>query len=104
MEKIPNDEIEKIVKELSKQSTAPDKETPDWMEADIRRGAIAGYSLSQTEIESLRKQNEELGKRISELQGENFDQFHTISELQSEVERLTQDKMYLVNQINKINH
>lgn len=35
-----NEEIEQAVKELAKQSTAPDSETPDWMEADIRRGIM----------------------------------------------------------------
>ena len=43
---IPQEMIEQLVKELSKQSTAPDKETPDWMEADIRRGLEAGYQLA----------------------------------------------------------
>lgn len=38
---VPSDEeIEKEVEILAKESTAPDKETPDWMKADIRRGMI----------------------------------------------------------------
>jgi hypothetical protein len=38
-EKPPTDEeIEEIAKMLSKESTAPDKDTPDWMIADIKRG------------------------------------------------------------------
>lgn len=32
------EEIESAVNELAKESTAPDKDTPDWMKADIRRG------------------------------------------------------------------
>jgi pimeloyl-CoA synthetase len=43
-----NDEIEKAVKDLAKQSTAPDKETPDWMENDIRRGIM--WALQRIEI------------------------------------------------------
>ena len=39
--KLPaTDEIEAKIKELATQSTAPDKETPDWLEADIRRGML----------------------------------------------------------------
>lgn len=34
------EEIDAAIKELGKQSTAPDKETPDWLEADIRRGML----------------------------------------------------------------
>lgn len=36
--------IEETVKELSKQSTAPDKDTPDWLESDIRNGVNAALS------------------------------------------------------------
>jgi len=32
------EETEEAIKELGKESTAPDKETPDWMLSDIRRG------------------------------------------------------------------
>ena len=32
-------EMIKAIKELAKESTAPDKETPDWLESDIKRGA-----------------------------------------------------------------
>ena len=31
-------EMIKAIKELAKESTAPDKVTPDWMENDIKRG------------------------------------------------------------------
>jgi len=31
-------EMIKAIKELAKESTAPDKDTPDWMENDIKRG------------------------------------------------------------------
>lgn len=34
------EEIDTAIKELGEQSTAPDKETPDWLEADIRRGVL----------------------------------------------------------------
>jgi hypothetical protein len=34
------EQIDAAIKELGKQSTAPDKETPDWLEADIRRGML----------------------------------------------------------------
>lgn len=37
--KFPSEEeINHAVKSLGKESTAPDKDTPDWMMADIRRG------------------------------------------------------------------
>jgi hypothetical protein len=32
-------EMIKAIKELAKESTAPDKDTPDWLESDIIRGA-----------------------------------------------------------------
>ena len=32
-------EMIKAIKELAKESTAPDKDTPDWLESDIKRGA-----------------------------------------------------------------
>jgi len=32
-------EMIKAIKELAKESTAPDKETPAWLESDIKRGA-----------------------------------------------------------------
>jgi hypothetical protein len=32
------EEIKAAIKELGKKSTAPDRETPDWMKADIERG------------------------------------------------------------------
>lgn len=32
-------EMVKAIKELAKESTAPDKDTPDWLESDIKRGA-----------------------------------------------------------------
>ena len=35
---LDRNEIDKAVRNLAKESTAPDKETPNWMEADIRRG------------------------------------------------------------------
>lgn len=41
--------IENAVTEIAKESTAPDKETPDWMKADIRRGIYAGIKLMQKE-------------------------------------------------------
>jgi len=31
-------EMIKAIKELGKESTAPDKDTPDWLESDIKRG------------------------------------------------------------------
>lgn len=31
-------EMIKAINELAKESTAPDKDTPDWMENDIKRG------------------------------------------------------------------
>ena len=38
---LPTDEeIGAAVDQLSKESCAPDRETPDWMKADIRRGMI----------------------------------------------------------------
>lgn len=41
MPKPPSEgEISKAVKQLAKESTAPDKDTPDWMESDIRRGIM----------------------------------------------------------------
>lgn len=43
---ITNEQIEIEIKILSKQSTAPDKETPDWMESDIRRGIKRGLELA----------------------------------------------------------
>lgn len=43
-------EIEKAIKELAEYSTAPDKETPDWLETDIRRGI-------EWAIENIRKAN-----------------------------------------------
>lgn len=33
-------EIEAIVLKLGKESTAPDKDTPDWMLSDIKRGML----------------------------------------------------------------
>lgn len=56
---ITDDEIESHVDRLSKESTAPDKETPDWMKADIRRGILCGIGLmmrspvSDTEREAV---------------------------------------------------
>jgi Lar family restriction alleviation protein len=32
------EEMHEAVKRMAKESTAPDKETPDWLESDIRRG------------------------------------------------------------------
>lgn len=32
-------EMIKAIKDLAKESTAPDKDTPDWLESDIKRGA-----------------------------------------------------------------
>ena len=42
--------IEAEVKRLTKESTAPDKETPDWMETDIRRGIYAGIKMFGSEL------------------------------------------------------
>lgn len=39
------EEINAAVKLLAKQSTAPDSETPDWMENDIRRGIECGLQF-----------------------------------------------------------
>lgn len=37
---LPEDsEIEDAIIKLAKESTAPDRDTPDWMLSDIRRGA-----------------------------------------------------------------
>jgi len=45
---LPDDFLEnemiKAIKELAKESTAPDKETPDWLESDIKRGAKWMYT------------------------------------------------------------
>jgi hypothetical protein len=38
--------IAEEVDRLAKESTAPDRETPNWMRADIRRGIVAGLRLS----------------------------------------------------------
>lgn len=59
--------IESLVKELSKQSTAPDKETPDWMEHDIRRGLIHGYQLSQQQLLEKDKEISRLNELIEQL-------------------------------------
>lgn len=32
------EEVKQAIKEIAKKSTAPDKETPDWMERDIQNG------------------------------------------------------------------
>ena len=32
------EEVNNAIKEIGKKSTAPDKETPNWMEADIKNG------------------------------------------------------------------
>jgi len=37
-------EMVRAIKELAKQSTAPDKDTPDWLESDIKRGAKWMYT------------------------------------------------------------
>jgi len=50
-----HEEIESAVKEIGKKSTAPDKETPIWLEADIRAGMkwmyekVTGLPLTTTE-------------------------------------------------------
>lgn len=33
-------EMEAAIEELAKESTAPDKDTPDWIKTDIRRGMM----------------------------------------------------------------
>lgn len=33
-------EVPEAIQQLAKKSTAPDKETPDWIEADIKQGMI----------------------------------------------------------------
>lgn len=38
MESLTTQEIEEAITTLSKESTAPDCETPHWMQADIHRG------------------------------------------------------------------
>ena len=43
---ITNAMIEAEVDRIAKLSTAPDKETPDWMKADIRAGVKAGIALA----------------------------------------------------------
>lgn len=53
-------EINKAVKELGEKSTAPDKETPDWMQSDIRRGIK--WALSKINIYSEVKINNGLPK------------------------------------------
>jgi len=37
-------EMIKAIKKLAKESTAPDKDTPDWLESDIKRGAKWMYA------------------------------------------------------------
>lgn len=44
------EDIEKAVNELAIESTAPDKETPDWMKSDIRRGIIRGIAMAQQPV------------------------------------------------------
>lgn len=46
-------EMDKAVKDLAKESTAPDKETPDWMESDIKRGMIWIVNYIQNQILKL---------------------------------------------------
>jgi hypothetical protein len=48
---ITDEVIEKEVKRLAKESTAPDKETPDWMKEDIRRGIKAGIELASNGVQ-----------------------------------------------------
>src|SRR6185437_1701694 len=50
---ITDEEIENEVKRLSKLSTAPDKDTPDWMESDIRNGIKAGILLQQNKVSDV---------------------------------------------------
>ncbi len=60
--------IEYEIKKLSKLSTAPDKETPNWLEADIRRGADMGYEICYTEFfseyEKIKEKNNLLKEAI----------------------------------------
>jgi predicted RNase H-like nuclease (RuvC/YqgF family) len=96
MEKIPNDVKEKI--EVKYPAPPKDKEYMYTNKYLFKReGAEFGYYLSQTEIESLRKQNEELKNRLPRQQAkmkmiEERDQ--QISELQKEVERLKENLSY----------
>ena len=67
-----NDEqIEKAVKQLAKESTAPDKDTPDWLEADIRRGMKwmqdQWIAKMQAEIEGIDKRIKLYKKKIKEF-------------------------------------
>ncbi len=41
---------EQIIEQLAKESTAPDKETPDWMLADISRGFEAGKKADRERL------------------------------------------------------
>lgn len=55
------------IAKICKQSTAPDKETPNWLETDVRRGAEFGYQLSMDELEAKDKEIHRLKELLEHL-------------------------------------
>ena len=60
---------EEIIKELGKESTAPDRETPDWMLADIRRGFEAGEKYRESSLSEHGKMIEDVVSGMEEIGG-----------------------------------
>lgn len=82
---ISDEEIEQAVKQIGKESTAPDKDTPIWLETDIRRGInYANDRLSiviaeqQKEIERLKEDNKRLAFNNGVWMARNDNQAKTI--------------------------
>jgi len=70
-------EMEKAITMLSKLSTAPDSDTPNWMEADIRRGfkECRNRAVNHYEpiIKRLEEENAALKAKIEQIRKEQLD-------------------------------
>lgn len=61
------------INRIAKQSTAPDKETPDWLLTDIRRGAEYAYSLSRDKVVELEKEVADLKRQLEKYETSRYD-------------------------------